>query len=51
MTRAARHQRLVEQAGLVIDENAKPQIVILGGSEVLIEAAERAEETGLENHR
>src|ERR1035437_5553454 len=36
---AARHQRLVEQAGFVVDENSQPQIVVLGGAYDLVEAS------------
>ena len=40
MPAAARHQRLVEEADFMIDQNAQPQIVILGGGHRLVEAAE-----------
>ena len=50
MPAAARHQRLVEQAGLMVDENAQPQVVVLGRRSSIVEAAERAEEIGA-HHR
>ena len=39
MPAAACHQRLVEQAGFMVDKNSQPQIVVFGGGHVLVEAA------------